>query len=261
MDNNQKILHSKILGKGTPLLILHGLLGMGDNWISLSKQYADNGFEVHLIDQRNHGKSFHSHEMNYKVMNQDLKKYIAHYQLKNCYIMGHSMGGKNAMNFAIHYPELLQKLIVVDIAPKYYAPHHQVIFEAIKNINLTLYIKRKEIDIFLSKKIASPAIRNFLLKNLKRNNLNKFEWKANMAVLESSLEELGEALPINSKFDKPTLFIKGQKSPYIDLADYKMIKKHFPQTTLLEIPNAGHWVHAEQSAYFFKKTYSFLTNK
>ncbi len=261
MDSHQKILHSKIIGKGTPLLILHGLLGMGDNWISLSKQYAENGFEVHIIDQRNHGKSFHSHQMNYSIMNQDLLQYINHYRLTNCQVIGHSMGGKSAMNFAVSYPDMLEKLIVVDIAPKYYAPHHQVIFEAIKSIDLTLYNKRKEIDDFLSQKIASPPIRNFLLKNLKRNSDNKFGWKANIDVLEASLEKLGEALPDNSKFDKPTLFIKGQQSPYINQADFEVIKIHFPQANILEIANAGHWVHAEQSDYFFKKTLSFLTNK
>ena len=254
-----KILHSKILGKGKPLLILHGLLGMGDNWISLARKYAENGFEVHLIDQRNHGKSFHTDEMNYEVMSLDLLAYITHYQLSNISIIGHSMGGKTAMNFSIKYPETIEKLIVGDIAPKAYPPHHHFIFDAIDKIDLSKYHKRKEIENQISKYIDQPAIVQFILKNLGRNTKTYF-WKPNIPVLKKSLLELGEALAPFSVSNVETLFIKGEKSKYITIKDYALIKAHFPNSKIIMIPNSGHWVHAEQSQISFEQSHLFFSN-
>ena len=254
------VLHSKIIGKGKPLLILHGLLGMGDNWISMAKKYAENGFEVHLIDQRNHGKSFHDDEMNYEVMTDDLAHYFKMHQLKKASLIGHSMGGKTAMHFALKQPVLLEKLIIVDIAPKYYPPHHHFIFEALKSVDLQGFKTRKEIEIFLQKQITSTPIVLFLLKNIARNEQGQFYWKANLPVLEEALEELGTALPPQSIIDIPSLFIKGEKSKYILPKDFLLIKAHFPQATIINIPKSGHWVHAEQPEMFFKKTLLFLSN-
>jgi len=255
-----EILHSKIIGKGNPLLILHGLLGMGDNWISLARKYANHGFEVHLIDQRNHGKSFHDEEMNYEIMSEDLDRYIRHHHLNNISLMGHSMGGKTAMFYAVNHPNEVERLIIVDIAPKKYPPHHHFIFEAIKKIDLQKYSKRKEIEKELEKYIESTAIRNFILKNLKRSENKNFEWKMNLPVLEASLNELGDALPPYTIYSKPSLFIKGEKSPYILKNDFTLIKAHFPQSEMSVINKSGHWVHAEQPEIFFNKTLNFLSN-
>jgi len=254
------ILHSKIIGQGKPLLILHGLLGMGDNWLSLA-QYTGHGFEVHLIDQRNHGKSFHDHEMNYEAMVEDLQKYIDYHQITSFDLMGHSMGGKTAMHYAVSLPEQILHLIIVDIAPKYYPPHHQFIFEAIKKLDLKKFHTRREVENEIEKYISAPAIRKFILKNLNRNTQKSFEWKMNLPVLESALDELGEALPPFSVFQKPTLFIKGEKSPYIQKNDTGLIKAHFPKAEIISIPNSGHWVHAEQTQLFFNKTLNFLLNR
>jgi len=255
-----ELLHSKILGKGKPLVILHGLLGMGDNWISLARKYAGEGFEVHLTDQRNHGKSFHNDEMNYEVMVEDLSKYLSHYQLDKINLLGHSMGGKTAMFFALAHPELLEKLIIVDIAPKYYPPHHQFIFKALQKIDLKKFKNRNEIDSILAKDIKNPAIRQFLMKNLARNKDQSFYWKANLPVLEASLEELGSALPPYSVIENKTLFIKGLASPYISNKDISLIKAHFSQVRLSHIEQAGHWVHAEQAEKFYSESLKFLTN-
>ena len=163
----KQLLHSKILGReGVPVLILHGLLGMGDNWLSLGKKYTENGFNVHLIDQRNHGKSFHDDEMNYEVMVEDLHRYTTQHHLNHFHIIGHSMGGKTAMNFAMRHPEMVDKMIIVDIAPKFYPPHHHFIFEAIEKLDLNKFHKRQDIENELSKSIASVPIRQFILKNL-----------------------------------------------------------------------------------------------
>ena len=253
-----ELLHSKIIGKGKPLLILHGLLGMGDNWITMARRYAEGGFEVHLIDQRNHGKSFHSDEMNYEVMLDDLHNYIAYYQLDSFGLLGHSMGGKTAMYYATNYPQAVDKLIVVDIAPKYYPPHHRFIFKALNKIKPEEFTGRKAIEAVLQTDIETPAIRQFLMKNLARQKNHSFYWKANLPVLEASLEELGKALPVSTVYEKETCFIKGKKSPYIQPEDRFLIRTHFPQAEIIEIPKAGHWVHAEQPELFFTKTFSFL---
>jgi len=252
------VLHSKILGQGKPLVILHGLLGMGDNWITLGRKYTAQGFQAHLVDQRNHGKSFHSDEMTYEEMVQDLLHYFETHQITQAHIIGHSMGGKTAMNFALKYPGLVNKLIIVDIAPKYYAPHHHFLFDAIKSINLSKYHSRKEISDALSKQIENHAILQFILKNLGRNKTGIFFWKANMPVLEMALEDFGAALPPHTIIKNDTLFIKGEKSPYILKEDFSLIKAHFPKSDIITIPHSSHWVHAQQPEIFFEKSMSFF---
>jgi len=254
------VLHSKILGQGMPLVILHGLLGMGDNWISLGRKYAENGFQVHLVDQRNHGKSFHSDEMTYEEMVQDLANYFKVHKFTKAHILGHSMGGKTAMNFALSYPGLVDKLIVVDIAPKYYAPHHHFIFEAIKHLDLSKYTSRKEVEKALLRYINNPDISQFILKNLGRDQSGRFFWKANIPVLEEALDDLGEALPPQAIIKNDTLFIKGEQSPYITDRDLPLIQAHFPHSKNFIISKAGHWVHAEQPVQFYESSLKFLKN-
>ena len=255
-----KLLHSKIIGQGKPLIILHGLLGMGDNWISLGRRFADSGFQVHLIDQRNHGKSFHSDQMQYESMVADIERYFIHYNIYSANIIGHSMGGKTAMHFAVAHPDKVDKLVVVDIAPKNYPPHHHFIFDAINSVDLQQFNKRNELAIFLQKRIDSPAIVQFILKNLSRDSNGKFAWKANMKVLQAATGLLGEALAPYAIFEKPTLFIKGAQSNYIKEQDAGLIMAHFPKAQIVGISNAGHWVHAEQPNHFFDLVLNFLNS-
>jgi len=251
------ILHSKIIGQGEPLIILHGLLGMGDNWVSLAKSFADSGYEVHLIDQRNHGKSFHDEEMNYEVMLDDLEEYLTHHGLSQINLLGHSMGGKTAMFFAVRHPEKVKKMIIVDISPKYYSPHHHFIFEAIRSLPLHIN-SRKELESYLDQHLQNKPISLFLLKNLQRKKEGGFSWKPNISVLENALNDLGEALPPMSVFPKPVLFIKGEKSPYISSGDTALIRAHFPASKIINIPGAGHWVHAEKPHLFKEAVLNFL---
>ncbi len=251
------VLHSKIIGEGEPLIILHGLLGMGDNWISHARWLADKGFQVHLVDQRNHGRSFHSEKMNYEVLVKDLEVYLREYGLQKINLLGHSMGGKTAMFFAMKDPERIEKLIIVDISPKEYPPHHHFIFDAIESLSLDTY-SRKELEKQLMTKIQNVPIVQFILKNIYRKKDKKFGWRSNIEVLKNSLEDLGEALTPLSIFNKPTLFMRGEKSPYILDKDFQLIKAHFPYSEIITISNAAHWLHAENPNLFRNNLIKFI---
>ena len=255
-----EILHSKIIGSGKPLIILHGFLGMSDNWKTLGSQYAQNGLEVHLIDQRNHGKSFHSQEFNYDLLATDLKEYIAHYQLHNVIIIGHSMGGKTAMQFACDFPEIVDKLIVADIAPKYYPPHHQYILNGLTALDFNIIKTRSEADTQLSKHITEFGIRQFLLKNLFWVEKGKLGFRFNLSILRDKMEEIGENISATASYDGPSLFLKGDKSEYVTLNDITEIKRHFSKAQLITIDNAGHWLHAENPKQFLEKSLLFINS-
>lgn len=253
-------LYANVIGEGKPLLVLHGFLGMGDNWKTLAKRYADEqGYEVHLIDQRNHGRSPHSDEFNYTLLADDLKSYMDKHELKTADIIGHSMGGKTVMTFAAHYPEYVNKLIVVDIAPKYYAPHHQMILEGLTAVDEACFESRKDADDLLSEYIKIKSIRQFLLKNLYRKNKKEYGLRVNLESLTAHVNEIGKALDAEETFEGKTLFINGKKSDYITADDTNLIKNHFPNAKIQPIANAGHWVHAEQSDEFYNVTSAFLS--
>lgn len=251
-------LHATVFGEGQPFLILHGFLGMSDNWKTLGNKFAEAGFQVHLLDQRNHGRSPHTPEMNYEVLAKDIFDYCQTHNLKNIILLGHSMGGKAAMLAAGKYPDLIDKLIVVDISPKYYAPHHDQIMEgltALENQDLT---SRKDAEDFLAKFVADAGTRMFLLKNLYWKTKEKLALRLNLKVLKETIEEVGAALPAEFKFEKPTLFIKGGKSNYISKDDEPLITHHFPNSEIQIIPNAGHWAHAEKRKDFYDIVLRFL---
>jgi pimeloyl-ACP methyl ester carboxylesterase len=251
-------LHSNILGEGKALLILHGFLGMSDNWKTLGNDFSEAGFQVHLIDQRNHGRSPHSNEFNYLLLAKDVKEYIDTHGLEDCILLGHSMGGKTAMTAASLFPHLIEKLIVVDIAPKYYAPHHQQILEGLTAVNNASLSSRGDAEELLSSYIKEAAVRLFLLKNLYWKTKGKLALRMNLEALIENIEELGQALPHEYSYDKPTLFIKGEKSGYITSEEEPLIKKHFPAAEIRTIPKAGHWVHAENKKAFFEAVMQFL---
>ena len=254
------MLYSKIEGSGTPLLILHGFLGMSDNWKSLAVQYAANGFEVHALDLRNHGRSFHSDEFNYPVMVNDVVDYCQEKNLNHIAVIGHSMGGKIAMLLATSYPSLVDKLIVADIAPKYYAPHHQDILTGLNAVDFTTKPSRQEVENSLMVYIPDFGTRQFLLKSLYWETPGQLAFRFNLAVFNKEIEIIGHSLPDGLVFDKPTLFIRGGNSKYILNSDWDLILKHFPNADLVTIPNVGHWLHAENPHEFVTKSLSFLTN-
>ena len=256
----KKILHSIILGEGKPLCILHGFLGMLDNWKTLGSSYAENGFCVHLIDQRNHGKSFHSPDFNYDLLSNDLLEYLNFHNIENTYLIGHSMGGKTAMQFACSHSERVAKLLIADIAPKFYPPHHQSIIDGLNAINIGNLQSRKEADDQLKKYISDNGTRQFLLKNLYRNESKKLEFRFNLEVLSEKMEEIGDNISSSEHFDGPTLFLRGDRSEYVTQNDRESITRHFPKASIETIDNAGHWLHAENPTQFFEKSLAFFEN-
>ncbi|QLE01607.1 alpha/beta fold hydrolase [Galbibacter sp. BG1] len=253
-----QLLKSKILGSGEPLLILHGFLGMSDNWKTLGNKYADEGFEVHLLDLRNHGKSFHSNEFSYELMVEDVLTYISEKKLGKANLIGHSMGGKVAMLLAVTNPSSVERLLIADIAPKYYPPHHQTIINGLQALDFSSISSRSDADEELSKYISDWGTRQFLLKNLYWKDKETLAFRFNLPVLSEAQDEIGEALPSQKTFPGKTLFLRGSKSEYISPNDTEIIKTHFPQATVETIDNAGHWLHAENPEQFFEKSSSFL---
>ncbi len=256
----KKILHSKIEGKGKPLLVLHGFLGMLDNWKTLGGQYAESGFEVHLIDQRNHGQSFWSDDFNYDLLSDDLLRYMEHHHLDKALILGHSMGGKTAMQFACDHPERTEKLLVADIGPKYYPPHHQPIIDGLNALGSEAFTSRSNADAELKKYISNLGTRQFLLKNLYWIEKGKLAFRFNLEILSEKMEEVGENISASDIFDGPTLFLRGDRSEYMVKDDLPEFKKHFPKAEMETIDNAGHWLHAENPEQFFEKSMVFLQN-
>jgi len=252
------ILHSNILGKGKPFVILHGFLGMGDNWKTHGKNLAELGYEVHLVDQRNHGHSFHDEAFSYEVLAEDLKYYCAAKNLKDIILLGHSMGGKTAMLFATEYPELVSKLLVADISPRFYPVHHDAILNGLSALDFNAIKSRGQADKALSAYISEIGIRQFLLKNLYWVEKGKLGLRINLGVLQDEVAEVGEALPSYALFDKETLFLRGDRSEYIGIDDESIIKNHFPNAEIVTIPNAGHWLHAENPEDFFDAVLAFI---
>jgi pimeloyl-ACP methyl ester carboxylesterase len=251
------ILHSKILGEGKPLLILHGYFGASDNWKTLGNQFAEN-YEVHLIDQRNHGRSFQADEFNYELLVDDLHKYIQQHKLKEIYLIGHSMGGKTAMLFAVTYPDLVDKLIIVDISPKEYKPHHTAILAGLNSVDFATQNSRSLVDAQIATYIPEVGIRQFLLKNVYWKEKGVLAYRFYLKSLTENNPEVGKPLPPNTTFIKETLFLKGQKSDYIIPAEHLIIDAHFPHHKIVEIKNAGHWLHAENPKDFYKEVSRFL---
>ena len=244
-------------GEGEAIIILHGLFGSSDNWLSVAKELSEN-YKVYLLDLRNHGDSPHTEEFTYAAMAEDIAEFVQQHQIKDPIVVGHSMGGKTAMRFSVEHPELLKKLVVVDIAPRYYPPHHQTILAGLKAIDVENLKSRKEADTVLSEYINELGVRQFLLKNLGRSKGGGYEWKLNLPVIDEKIENVGEALGEDKRFDKPTLFINGTTSNYIKKEDEEMIRTIFPNASIQPIEGAGHWVHAEKPEEFLSVLQSFI---
>jgi esterase len=255
---NKAMLYSRIEGQGKPLLIIHGFLGMSDNWKTLGSQYASEGFQVHVLDLRNHGKSFHSNDFNYDVMSNDILDYCQEHNLNKVSIIGHSMGGKVAMLFATTYPAMVNKLVVADIGPKYYKPHHDEILAGLNAVDFTTKPSRTEVKEILVPYIPDFGTRQFLMKNLYWVTPGQLAFRFNLAAFNNNIAIIGTELPEGNTFENPTLFIRGGKSNYVLEADVTDIKKHFPNFQLKTISNVGHWLHAENPQLFFEETITFL---
>ena len=252
-------LYSKIMGEGEPLIIMHGVFGMGDNWQSLGRKWAQD-FEVHLLDMRNHGKSPHAEEFSYELMSEDLLEYMDDRQMDKAFIIGHSMGGKTAMLFSVLNPDRVSKLIIADIAPKPYKPHHQEILEALNSLKLDEIKSRTEAEDQFSNKIQDLGTRQFLLKSLYWKEKGLLEWRFNLKVIEREIMKVGDGLVANAIFNGPGLFLRGGNSWYIKDEDEDQILEHFPQASLETIEGAGHWLHAEKPIEFFEIANGFLNS-
>ena len=254
------MLHANIIGEGEPLIILHGFLGMGDNWKTLARQFASDGFEVYLIDQRNHGRSFHSDSFSYELMVEDLNTYCVENNISHFNLLGHSMGGKVAMLYATTYPEMVKKLIIADIGVKAYPQHHQTILEGLTALsnNKQAMTSRSDADDFLSSYINDDGTRMFLLKNLYWIEKGILGFRMNLKALIKNIEQIGKALPEGVSYDGETLFLRGDKSNYILDEDEKGLYNAFAKAQLKTISNAGHWLHAENPKDFHKEVINFL---
>ncbi|OFY56714.1 MAG: hypothetical protein A2Y87_00100, partial [Bacteroidetes bacterium RBG_13_46_8] len=252
------------MGKGKPLVILHGLYGSSDNWYSAGRQLSDFR-EVFLVDWRNHGQSPHHPVHTYAALRDDLHEFLVQHSLFKPDLLGHSMGGRAAMFFAAMHPRLVEKLIVVDISPCSYKAEnhpnetlqHANILQAMQSVDIAHLSSRKEADDQLASTIQSPVIRQFLLKNLKKDRRNRLSWCLNLPALEKNLSEiyLGiDALPLPEGFrmDIPALFIRGQLSGYIGKNDVECINRYFRDPAIVTIPGATHWVHADQPVLFLE---------
>lgn len=250
-------LNFRTIGEGTPLIVMHGVFGSADNWQTVGKVLAQT-HKVYLVDLRNHGGSPHSDVFNYDVMAEDILELMADEQLQEACLLGHSMGGKVAMTFATKYPDRVSKLIVVDIAPREYPPHHQQIFKGFHAVKLDSLSSRSEADQQLSEVIGHSGIRQFILKNLTRDKEGLFHWKLNLAAIEKAASRVGSRLAQDASFEKETLFIGGDKSDYIQETDKDEIKRIFPASSLSMIQGAGHWVHAEKPKELIQLVSQFL---
>lgn len=245
------------MGSGHPLIILHGLFGMLDNWLTIGKRLSAD-FEVIIADQRNHGRSPHNKEMDYHLMADDVHELIEEVGIGKSHILGHSMGGKTAMQLAFDHPGLIEKLVVVDILPSRYPGSHDVLFESMCKLKPEEIKSRQEAETLLSEDIHDIAIRQFLLKNLKRNDKGQFGWKMNLSAIRNNYNALLGEIEFNWPFNGKALMIKGALSPYVPENRIPDLYEYFPNIDIVTIQDAGHWVHAEQPELFLKSVQSFL---
>jgi esterase len=250
-------LHFEAVGEGPPLIILHGLLGSADNWRSMSRRLGAH-YKVFAVDLRNHGRSPHSDIFDYDVMTADLREFMEQQALRRVMLLGHSMGGKVAMQFAIDYSEQVDRLVIVDIAPKPYEPFQRYILEALRSLDLTRYKSFADVDAALAAEISSESLRQFLLKNLARDHDGHLRWKAHLEAINRNYDKLARSLAPERTFDKPTLFIRSGRSNYIEDDDVPLIRQIFPQAEIATLPEAGHWVHIDAPKEFFQTVLNVL---
>jgi len=260
----REILFSRIEGNGKPLIILHGFLGMSDNWKTLSGRFSKNGFQVHALDLRNHGRSFHSNDFSFQLMVNDILNYCEFHQLEKINIIGHSMGGKLAMFFAITHPDRVDKLIIADISPKKYLKNHHNILDVLKALNsvdFAIQKERKEVENTISQYINDFGTIQFLMKLVYRKNVDRLDFRINLSSLTTNYDNINIEIPKTSKYNKSVLFLKGDKSDYIQNDDIEEILEIFPNSEIKIISNSGHWIHAENPNDFFDFSMTYFNSK
>lgn len=244
-------------GAGAPLVILHGLFGSRDNWHMLSRKLGAH-YHVFAVDQRNHGDSPHDERFDYPAMADDLRGFAEKHGLHNINLLGHSMGGKTAMQFALSYPAYLARLVVADIAPRAYPPHHDEILDTMCALDLAALQTRQQLDQALAERIDDMTTRQFIMKNVARGEDGAFRWKLNLDALRRNYDAIAAAVEGDAPFHKPTLFMRGERSDYIADADEPQIRALFPEAQIATLAGAGHWLHAEKPAEFFDMLTQFL---
>lgn len=246
-----------VVGKGRPLIILHGLLGSADNWRSMSRRLGAH-YKVLAVDLRNHGRSPHRDIFDYDVMVADLRGFVEQQALTRIMLLGHSIGGKVAMQFAIDYSEQVDRLVIVDIGPKPYEPSQRYILEALRSLDLTQCKSFADVDVALAAEVSGESLRQFLLKNLARDENGRLRWKVHLEAIDRNYDKLARGLAPGRTFDKPTLFIRGGRSNYIEDDDALLIRQIFPRAEIATLPEAGHWVHVDLPEEFFQTVVNFL---
>lgn len=250
-------LHFTTLGTGEPLLLLHGLLGSHQNLLPASRRFAER-FQVFAIDQRNHGHSPHHDEMDYPLMADDIDRFMNTHGLSNAHVLGHSMGGKTAMQFALTHSDRVRKLVVVDMAPKAYGPRFAQLLLALRELRPERFRTRQEADLALAPSVPEDSLRQFLLKNLIPDEQGGYKWRIHLEAIADNYEHLRQNITAQGTFTGETLFLLGGKSDYVTDADRVAIRDLFPKTIFESIPGAGHWVHAEKPVAFADAVLSFL---
>ena len=265
-----QLFHREYGNDGPALIILHGLYGASDNWVSIARQ-LEKDYHIYLIDQRNHGQSPHSNVHDFESMSKDLLEFLNKQGIDRAHLVGHSMGGKTAMRFALEHPKRINKLVVLDIAPKSYASfsnyaqitnNHQLIINTMLNVQFEKVTSRQDIDRQLEKNLPDDKLRQFLLKNVERQKNGSYRWRLNLEVIKSTLELVMDGFsmlnPETNRSTLPAIFIRGENSGYIIDEDSLIIRKFFKNAELVSIPNAGHWLHAEQPELLIKTLAYFL---
>lgn len=251
-------LNYKEFGEGEPVIILHGLLGMLDNWKTFAKKLAEN-YWVIIVDQRNHGKSFKSEKFNYKLLSEDLMLFMDDLHIPKAHLMGHSMGGKTVMQFLVDYPDYADKSIIVDISPTGSIGSHEKIFESLLTAKIADSKDRKEIQEHISSYGMAESTVLFLMKNLSRDKeKGGFKWKADINALQENYKNILAGIGSSDTIDKEILFVGGELSNYISKDDLPVIESIFPEYAYQIIEGAGHWVHADKLHELLQVTNSFL---
>jgi len=251
-------LNYRVLGEGKPIVILHGFLGVSDNWQSFARSIAPLGFSVYLFDLRNHGLSPHDSEHTYAAMAADVAFMLNELQIHHPIILGHSMGGKVTMKLANDFPRIMEAMIIVDIAPYAYPPRHQTIFKGLLSVDLNVIKTRIQADEKLAETITDLSMRQFLLKNLYWKEEGQLAWRFNIDALANAIEIIGEATLPDAPNYLPALFVYGEDSDYVSLDRIPEISIAFPSAKFIGIQGAGHWVHAQQPAKLQSAVLDFL---
>jgi esterase len=248
------------IGEGQPLVFLHGVFGSSDNLFTVSKAIAEAGYAVYTLDARNHGLSPRDNTFNYEVMADDLNDFLLQNQLQNPIIMGHSMGGKTTMAFSQKYDNF-SKLIIIDIAPRFYPTHHNHIINGLAAIKLEILKSRKEAEEIFSKYVSDFGERQFILKNLYRTESGGFDWRINIPVISENMYLIGEEINLEKQVNQKTLLMRGSESSYVSDEDFEVFKEKYPNVILENIEGANHWVHATKPKEFVDAIIKFLQEK